>query len=36
MKNNKTKQLIENTLTSLTEFLERGQRDELRKYLQMY
>ncbi|MEW5922368.1 MAG: ArdC family protein [Candidatus Zixiibacteriota bacterium] len=34
MKNNKAKQLIENALTSLTESLEAGQSDELKKYLQ--
>ena len=34
MKNNKAKQLIENALTSLTESLERGHSDELKKYLQ--
>ena len=33
MKNNKAKQLIENALTSLTESLENGQSDELKKYL---
>jgi len=34
MKNNKAKQLIENALTSLTESLENGQSEELKKYLQ--
>lgn len=34
MKNNKAKQLIENALTSLTETLENGQSDELKRYLQ--
>jgi len=34
MKNNKAKQLIENALTSLTESLENGQSNELKKYLQ--
>ena len=34
MKNNKAKQLIENALNSLTESLENGQSDELKKYLQ--
>jgi len=34
MKNNKAKQLIENALDSLTESLENGQSDELKKYLQ--
>jgi len=35
MKNNKAKQLIENALNSLTESLENGQSDELKKYLQI-
>jgi len=34
MKNNKAKQLIENALNSLTESLENGRSDELKKYLQ--
>ncbi|MEW6410923.1 MAG: ArdC family protein [Candidatus Zixiibacteriota bacterium] len=34
MKNNKAKEMIENALTSLTESLEAGQSDELKKYLQ--
>jgi len=34
MKNNKAKQLIENALNSLTESLENGHSDELKKYLQ--
>jgi hypothetical protein len=34
MNNNKAKHLIENALTSLTESLEAGQSDELKKYLQ--
>jgi len=34
MKNNKAKQMIEDALTSLTESLENGQSDELKKYLQ--
>jgi len=34
MKNNKAKQLIENALNSLTESLENGKSDELKKYLQ--
>ncbi|MCK5125211.1 MAG: DUF1738 domain-containing protein [candidate division Zixibacteria bacterium] len=34
MKNNKANELIENALTSLTESLENGQSDELKKYLQ--
>jgi len=34
MNNNKAKQLIENALTSLTESLEAGQSDELKRYLQ--
>lgn len=34
MKNNKAKQMIENALNSLTESLENGQSDELKKYLQ--
>lgn len=34
MKNNKAQQLIENALTSLTESLENGQSDELKRYLQ--
>ncbi|MEZ5360606.1 MAG: ArdC-like ssDNA-binding domain-containing protein [Candidatus Zixiibacteriota bacterium] len=34
MKNNKAKQLIENALTSLTESLEAGQSDELKRYFQ--
>ncbi len=34
MKNNKARQLIENALNSLTESLENGQSDELKKYLQ--
>ena len=34
MKNNKAKQLIDDALNSLTESLERGHSDELKKYLQ--
>ena len=34
MKKNKTKQLIENALSLLTESLENGHSDELKKYLQ--
>lgn len=34
MKNNKAKQLIENALTTLTESIENGQSDELKKYFQ--
>jgi len=34
MKNNKAKQLVENALNSLTESIENGQSDELKKYLQ--
>jgi len=34
MKNNKANELIENALNSLTESLENGQSDELKKYLQ--
>ena len=34
MKNNKANELIENALTSLTESLENGQSDELKRYLQ--
>ncbi len=34
MKNNKAKEMIENALSLLTESLERGQSDELKRYLQ--
>ena len=34
MNNNKAKEMIENALTSLTESLEAGQSDELKRYLQ--